>query len=482
MKREDAILSHANDPEEKCLCSTCVEEPFLKSEIDKTGEIHICSYCNRKNKTLSIEKLADKVEVAIEQHYQRTSPNPSDLDYMRIKELGEWWERDGNSIRDVIADAAKIGEIPAEDIRLVLYDRHFDMDSAEIGEENPFDTEACYIGKEPSDDTFREKWQSFEKSMKTESRFFSRTTLSILDDIFEDLSRHKTRDGHSVIITAGPNGEITELYRTRVFQSQNKLINALMHPDLEIGPPPAIMARAGRMNAPGISVFYGSTDIDTAIAESRPPVGSRVVAARFKIMKPLRLLDVEALRAIEIEGSIFDDKYMRQLERAKFLETLSHSISRPVMPDDEHFEYITTQAIANYFATEVHLDGVIYPSVQAGESGANVVLFHHAAHVEIIPLKEGVALDAHSEIFTEDGPEIDYAVYELTPADGLTDDAKNPKMHFSGSFATAATSTSPTLLLDIGSLGVHHISGIKFSTQRFPVARIKNITSNSLEA
>ena len=34
------------------------------------------------------------------------------------------------------------------------------------------------------------------------------------------------------------------------------------------------------------------------------------------------------------------------------------------MPDDEPFEYLVTQAIADYLAAEQAIDGIIYPSAQ----------------------------------------------------------------------------------------------------------------------
>jgi len=49
------------------------------------------------------------------------------------------------------------------------------------------------------------------------------------------------------------------------------------------------------MNARGVSVFYGAIDPRVALAEVRPPVGSRVAVARFEIIRPLRLLDLNAL-------------------------------------------------------------------------------------------------------------------------------------------------------------------------------------------
>jgi hypothetical protein len=60
------------------------------------------------------------------------------------------------------------------------------------------------------------------------------------------------------------------------------------------------------MNAQGISVFYGATDASVAIAEVRAPVGGRVAVAKFRITRPLRFLDLTALKDVHVMGSIFD--------------------------------------------------------------------------------------------------------------------------------------------------------------------------------
>src|SRR5260221_11974731 len=106
------------------------------------------------------------------------------------------------------------------------------------------------------------------------------------------------------------------------------------------------------MSARGISVFYGATNASVALAEVRPPVGSKVVVARFIITRPLRLLDLTALDDVRDGGSIFDPSLKGRLERAAFLRSLGQCMTRPVMPDDEAFDYVTTQAITNYLATD----------------------------------------------------------------------------------------------------------------------------------
>jgi len=200
--------------------------------------------------------------------------------------------------------------------------------------------------------------------------------------VFGDIDQLKTHDGRPLVVAAGPQTSIDHLYRSRDFQAVDQLKDALGRPDLHLGSPPARAARAGRMNAQGIAVFYGATHALVAIAEVRPPVGSEVVVARFNFCRLLRLLELTALEDVQDGGSIFDPTLKQRLERAAFLRTLCGRMARPVMPDDEAFEYLPTQAVADFLGTmnEPRLDGIVFPSAQTSE-GRNVVLFHHAARV-----------------------------------------------------------------------------------------------------
>lgn len=125
-------------------------------------------------------------------------------------------------------------------------------------------------------------------------------------------------------------------------------------------------ARAGRMNAAGTSVFYGAREAQTCISEVRAPVGSHIVIGRFEIIRPVRLLDSDVLTRVVVDGSPFDPEYGTRLSRAAFLRHLVGEISRPVMPRDEEFEYLPTQAVAQYLAecASPRLDGVIFRSSQ----------------------------------------------------------------------------------------------------------------------
>ena len=466
------------ESEDKRLCSDCVGEVFLKAEIQKNGRDDGCFYCEGKGKTFSIAEMADRIDHAIDQHFYLTSIEPSGLEYAMIKEGDLDWERKGEPIADIIQEYAHMEPGPADDIRSVLEDRHSDRDSELMGYENPFDEEAHYAESEVDDRESQAGWRHFEDSLKTEARYFSRTGEETLRSIFEGLAEHKTEDGRPIIVDAGPGLTLAALYRARVFQSYAKLEAALKRPDIEIGPPPSAYATSGRMNAHGISVFYGATDPMVALAEIRPPVGSTVVVGRFELVRPVRLLDVEALRSVYVSGSIFDPEFIHRLARGKFLKWLSQRIVKPVMPDDQPFDYLATQAIADFIATDAKppLDGVIYPSAQGKKGQCNVVLFHKAARIQRMDIPKGTRIAASLYNETEDGPETDYWVWEEVPPEVPPASPRPEDFLFSSESLDsidfdAHDYRDAALKLDVESVKVHHVSAISFTTEDYPVRR-----------
>lgn len=403
--------------EKKTICSDCIGETYLSDCIKKEGE---CSFCGEVGyRCITSGELANRVESAFTTHFSRTSDEPDSFQYamLRDREVDYDWERDGEQTIDAIIGAIDSSEEIAQDIQLILSCRHFDLDEAKMGVETEFADDAHYESIMPRDERWHDEWNSFEKQIKTESRFFSRAAAKHLGELFDRIDDMKTGDGRSLIETAGPGTNMTHLYRGRVFQSEDFLRKAMMRPDLELSAPPTWAAASGRMNAKGISVFYGATSPEIALAEVRPPVGSWVALARFEIIRRLRLLDLTALGDVNESGSVFDPDYAYRLGRMVFLRTLSSRMSRPVLPDDQEMEYLPTQAIADYLATEgeVPLDGILFPSVQVGGNGLNAVLFHKASRCEEFELPDGTEITARTYSMYEEGPEPDFSVSETVP-------------------------------------------------------------------
>jgi len=466
----------------KRLCYKCVGEKYLGDEARRKGQRGKCSYCGRTVRSYTIEDVAERVETAFEQHFRRTldQPNSWQQSLLSDRESEYVWERDGESVVWAIANSAEIPDQAAQDIQTILDDKHGDFDAAAMGEETEFCSESYYEEKGPSDHVWQEEWRYFERSLKTEARFFSRSAASHLASIFNGIDKMFTTDGRPLVIDAGPQTALTAVFRARVFQSDETLLEALCRPDRHLGSPPAVLAVAGRMNARGISVFYGTNDPGVAVAEVRPPVGSQVAVACFEITRHLRLLDLTALSAVTENGSVFDTGWAARLERATFLRSLSQRITRPVMPDDEAFEYLPTQAIADFLATENEpvLDGIVFPSVQAEGDGLNVVLFHKAARVEAMEIPEGTEIEARTGHWSEDGWEADYSVSERVPP------KKPPKekddkdqwpvlAEFAGSAwrANDADLRDATLRIDPESVKVHVVRRVQFQYDAHDVRR-----------
>lgn len=161
--------------EERRLCSDCVGESFLRAKIEQSGQDGVCFYCGNEGKTFSIGDMADEFEIALEEHYYLTPAEPSYMEYVMAKESEYDWEREGDTVAEVIGWCAEIEPEPAEDIRIVLSERHFDAEREEMLEEGPFDQEAHYAGKEVNDAESQSVWEYFEENLKTQTRYFNRT-------------------------------------------------------------------------------------------------------------------------------------------------------------------------------------------------------------------------------------------------------------------------------------------------------------------
>lgn len=485
------INEAASDVESKKqrLCVACIGEPFLKKLVGKEGLTERCSYCDRtRSKTFSIEQIANRVELAFRDHYIRTSEHPDEIEYLAQRHGGREWYRHGAPINEAIQMAAMIDEPPAADIVEILAARNDTFVPGDPEEEQEFDPDSYYERLEVTDDHFHEDWAGFERSLKSEARFFNRAAEAVLSDIFSGIAKARTRNGRAVVIDAGPGTTLPSVFRARSFQSGEILELALARPDLQIGPPPSTMARAGRMNARGVPVFYGATHERIAMAEVRPPVGAQVIVAQFEIVCPLRLLDVAALETVFVEGSVFDPTLAGRSKQAIFLQTLSTRISRPVMPDSEDFEYLITQALADYLANhpDLNLDGIIFPSVQSRTKGANILLFHKASRTALLDLPPGTEVRAyryagHDPEDADDSPPI-WTITEETPAStgeinvAAQDPLKVISNYFPNSWPDMGSDPRPvSLKINPDSLIVHHIAGVRFATTKTPVKRSRRI-------
>lgn len=456
-----------DEPEDKQVCFDCIGDSYLKELVRSGGVSRQCSYCGNSGLAVSLRDLAEWIEEAFEVHYAPTSSEPDSYQCIKLKdkESNYTWERAGEPVVCAIANAAKISEEISEDVRKLLDDKYYDFDEGAIGIEGKFNFETHYEEIMPNDGKWRESWKLFKRNIKTKSRFFSRTSAAQLKELFYAVDEMTTNQGKSLIIDAGPNTDYPQLYRARVFQDGKSLTAAMERPDKELVAPPSQLARPGRMNASGISVFYGAISVDVALAEVRPPVDSHVVIVRFEIIRPIRLLDITALREVNETGSVFDPDYANRLRRFSFLRKLSHEITQPVMPNCQETEYLPTQAIADFLATEsrVPLDGILFPSEQVENNGLNVVLFHKASRCKKIDIPKGTKFETTTYRKYEDAIEPDFIVIERVPSEEESYTKENLNHD----------DRKETLSVDVASMTVHIVSSVQVHASRYKVARYR---------
>lgn len=462
------------DGEER-VCHQCFGDIFLKREVRRDGEKAECAYCGKTLLTLPLKEVADLFESAIDTHYVKAPSEPSSMEQAMLHEgVMDFWYPDGQPITDLIQEIGETSKDIAGDIQDLLEARHSTREDWEMGVVTEFHSESHYESRAVAGGELDEEWPLFEHNLKTKSRYMSMAALKTLEKIFHDLESHRTFQDASVIIDAGPAAALKTLFRARVFQSRESLFAALERPEISIGPPPPKLAGAGRMNARGIPVFYGATHPEVALAEVRPPVRSKVVVAQFDIVRPLRLLDVEALRSLWVGGSPFDPNYLARKQKAEFLRGLSERITMPVMPDDETLNYIATQVIAEYLASidKPRLDGMIYPSVQAGDEMRNVVLFNKAAVVQKIARREDMEFAVSDYESYEGGDETEYTVREEFDSEYVAPPPKEPTLEeIMAEMDTVVDNREPALSLSQDNVWVHHIKKIAITSDDFKVSR-----------
>lgn len=468
------------------VCGNCVKDRILSEEIKEQGNHGICDHCGNPGEITELEDLAERINDVIQEHFQLTPGYPDGPVELFLYKEGRW-ERRGDPPDILIGDIAGLDEPIAEKLTSLLSDKHT-YEAAKDGVENPYGFEAWYEEREAFDLGFQIAWNEFQKEIQSKSRFFSVTAERVLASIFEGLDALGTHDDKPIIATIQPCDQDGYIWRGRTAHSPQDIEDILRAPVKELGPPPSPSAKAGRMNADGISVFYGALEKSTCISELRPPVGSSVVIGKFSVTHIVKLLDLGALADEYVNTSHFDPKFLEHKSRAVFLKRLVREISRPVTPEEERVEYLATQAVAEFLANKAcpKVDGIIFPSSQTGGKGRNVVLFNHARGVEgyDLPLNSTVEVSIPSRSDTDDEDILSDTIFveETVPSDSSeeetpkSDEAKRPLntlLFMEKLLEAPEDDLEPSLRLDINSLEVKETTGISYSSNSRQIVRTR---------
>jgi hypothetical protein len=320
---------------------------------------------------LQLKKLAEIVGVAFVNFYEPGDEIPT----FDVESDEAGWEQEGSPPEEIIA-----GLIDAEPViveAMIAY-----LSSAtrysliKNGAPEYYDSSTNYVEASLYGHRHFRVWAKFCQRIKHTRRFFDPSSRKFLDDIFKDIDKFSFGGAPIPVVTLDPKGKTITVYRARRAANGKAAKKILTNPTSELGPPPVKTALPGRMNPAGISVFYGAFNIDTCVAELRPPVGSLVVYGAFTVQEKLKLLDLSVFEKRIDYPSIFEEDVHPIWTRWKFLHAFHRQITSPVQPEDELFEYIPTQAVAEYIANVLKYDGIVYSSTQLGKRNRNIALFN----------------------------------------------------------------------------------------------------------
>lgn len=433
-------LDNSDSPQSSYYCYSCIGEALLSKEIKDNGKRRRCSYCTKNKKSVSLEKLAERIDEVYKEIvcFGETITIYDDNDHSEHLQQGDPPSEIISQMIECVD--TRIGE----EICQYLED-FYSFAVARDGEDNWYDETSNYTIEIPKDYSHHEKWSDFSNSVRHRRRFLNTQASTLLEELIGPVLREEWPHNTSAIISISAEDNFY-LYRARQANTSNTKKSILASPRKELGAPPPSLNMAGRMNPAGITVFYGCLDPLTTLAEIRVPVGGRAIIGKFQVIRTIRLLDLTKLDTSNAYLSYFEDSYVQKHGYKNFLRKFHSIIKKPVIPGEEALEYLPTQFLAEFLATHQAppIDGLVFGSSQQSSNSKNIVLFANSCLVEGASNEQLLNIqDAFEE--EEDGTEIfTHPPLSPTPA------------------PTFLTNEIPTLRLLVDEISTYTVAGISY--------------------
>jgi hypothetical protein len=357
------------------VCPECFENTTLKRRlIEIRPGLPDGQHCqfHPTRKAIPIAEVGKIVEPALRANYA----------------IGEWMfeVQEGDDLHTVINDTTG-----ADDDRVVAALIGWLIDNDDYwppdGEEAFFAEDQTYVPIRLDGWRHGALWHRFREAILHRQRFFNYPAKEFLAEIFDGIQNQSDIDNKPAFYRLAP-GDDPLFYRARIVADEDAYRKIAEDPAGLMGPPPPSLRRAGRMNAAGIAVFYGATERDTAVAELRPAVGSLISIAAFRLHRPIHVLDLTRFTRAGRQLDIFAKNQMVRATQWAFMQSFASEISQPILPGDEHLEYVPAQVVAEYLTnqpvrwrgTDVTPGAIIFRSAQR-KGGKNIAIMGDAATI-----------------------------------------------------------------------------------------------------
>ncbi|QYF86210.1 RES family NAD+ phosphorylase [Brevundimonas sp. PAMC22021] len=358
------------------VCTQCFTDKGLRRRIAQERKGHDVGNCerHRRYKGVPVEVVAGIVDPVFRHGFGISD--------------GSWHSPSGDSLETLLYELTGVEEeavMAALIAALMEADDYWPADGGE-----PFyDETFAYVRSEQALWTHSALWERTRLRLLHGQRFFNRRVLAGLEEVFEGIHLQRGADKRAAVHRLAPGDRNSAFHRARIAETDALRSEIRADPVRKLGPPPERLRRPGRLNASGISAFYGSFDMATCVAELRPRVGAFLVGARFELTRPIVVLDMTIFESPPKATNRFANDHIVRLAQYNFLQAFTREIAQAVSPDDEHLDYVPTQAVAEYLTHhhEFNLDGrrtrieaIIYRSAQYPK-GLNIAILGEAARV-----------------------------------------------------------------------------------------------------
>lgn len=364
------------------VCPACVTNATLKKRMTEirprfpNGEK--CRY-HPSRKGLPLKEVGKIIDPALRANYA----------------IGEWMfdHQEGDDLHTVLNETTGADE---DDIINGLIGCLIDNDSywPPDGEEAFYAEDQTYVQTRLDGWRHSALWRRFREAILHRQRFFNDRAKEFLAEIFDGIQNQTDIENKPAFYRISP-GDESLFYRARIVADEDVFRKIAKDPAALMGAPPPSRRRAGRMNAAGIAVFYGATERETAIAELRPAVGSLISLAAFQVHRSIPVLDLTRFTRPGRQLDIFAKNQLVRATQWAFMQSFATEISQPILPGDEHLEYVPAQVVAEYLTNQpvrwrgadVTPDAILFRSAQR-QGGKNIAVMGDAANVFAEPPAE----------------------------------------------------------------------------------------------
>ncbi|MDN4489257.1 RES domain-containing protein [Demequina sp. SYSU T00068] len=359
---------------DKNVCWRCVHnDDYLIDKLRSAGiDSEECSYCGRTG-AAPLDTLLELVEIAVASRWEDAASIPgvySTADGGYQFPTRDLWDVQQDLLGDYVDDGDLMSDV-LEAFSPQLVAESWGDDDEILGD--PWERFSNFVMHR----TRYMFWADSESLNNSEERWYGGSPVTALDDLARRLH------AHGLVRSIAPE--------VNVWRAQGH-----RGPDIEGG---ATSTRLGtvpkdkafspnRMSAPGVPMFYGSLERDTAIAEATrhgDPHHDHATVASFQATRELVVLDLTNV-VVPAEPSVFmdtSDPSAQAYYDASFLDDFVSTVRKPASEDPGRrgIDYVPTQVFTEFVLHAMgqmaeppqRIDGILYPSAEVPD-GVNMVL------------------------------------------------------------------------------------------------------------